>query len=101
MEIRQSKNNNHALLNLNGRFDFKTHKGFKETYTILLEDVTILSIEVNMSGVEYLDSSALGMLLMLRERTIAANKKLSLSSPNPTVQQILEIANFQKLFTII
>lgn len=101
MEIKQTKNNNHAIMNLSGRFDFKAHRGFKETYAALLEDAAIVSLEVNMSGVEYLDSSALGMLLMLRERAIAANKKLSLSRPNPTVVKILDIANFHKLFTII
>jgi len=101
MEIKQTKNKNHAILYLTGRFDFKAHRGFKEIYTTLLEDPAILSLEVNMSDVEYLDSSALGMLLMLRERTISENKKLSLSSPNPTVEKILDIANFHKLFTII
>jgi anti-anti-sigma factor len=50
--------------------------------------------------VAYLDSSALGMLLMVRERAQAANKEISLSQANPTVMKILDIANFSKLFTI-
>lgn len=101
MEIRQTKNNNNAILHLTGRFDFKAQRNFKDTYASLLEDPAVNSLEVNLSGIEYLDSSALGMLLMLRERSISVNKKLSLSNPNPMVEKILDIANFQKLFTII
>jgi len=100
MEIRQTKNNNLAVLKLGGRFDFNAHREFKEAYSSLLTDAAIQSLEINLSGVNYLDSSALGMLLMLRERVGAAGKQVSLSSPNATVVKILEIANFNKLFVI-
>jgi len=41
------------------------------------------------------------MLLMLRERAAAAGKSLKLCKPGTGVAQILEIANFSKLFTIV
>lgn len=100
MEIRQNKSGNQATLSLGGRFDFNVHREFKESYMPLLSDAEITSIEINLAGVDYLDSSALGMLLMLRERSQAANKQITLSRPNNTVMQILDIANFKKLFTI-
>lgn len=100
MEIQQMKNGNHAVLSLGGRFDFNVHREFKEAYTPLLNDAAVQTIEINLSKVDYLDSSALGMLLMLRERTQTANKQVSLSKPNTTVMQILDIANFKKLFAI-
>lgn len=100
MDIRHSKNGNEGILSLGGRFDFNVHREFKEAYSALLNDASVESIQVNMAEVNYLDSSALGMLLMLRERVQTANKQISLSKPNPTVAQILDIANFQKLFTI-
>jgi len=100
MDIKQTKNAGHAALSLTGRFDFNVHREFKEAYMALLNDGATHSIEVNLAGVDYLDSSALGMLLMLRERAQAANKQISLSQPNKTVSQILDIANFKKIFTI-
>jgi anti-anti-sigma factor len=54
-----------------------------------------------MEGIEYLDSSALGMMMLLRERSQAVGKTVVLSKPSSTVAQILDIANFSKLFTII
>jgi HptB-dependent secretion and biofilm anti anti-sigma factor len=55
---------------------------------------------VDFGRVDYLDSSALGMLLLLREKAEAAGKKVSLANLSGTVKQVLEIANFGKLFTI-
>lgn len=100
MEIRQTKSGNQATLSLSGRFDFNVHRDFKEAYMSMLNDAEVHAISINLAGVEYLDSSALGMLLMLRERVLAANKQISLVNPNETVLKILDIANFKKLFAI-
>jgi anti-anti-sigma factor len=51
--------------------------------------------------VDYIDSSALGMLLMLREKANGARKKLALASPRGVVKQALDIAHFEKLFPIV
>lgn len=100
MDIRQIKNGEVAILILGGRFDFNVHRAFKEIYSSALADEAIQKIEVNLAEVDYLDSSALGMLLMLRERAQNVNKTVALLNPNETVVKILDIANFQKLFTI-
>jgi anti-anti-sigma factor len=100
MDIKSSTAGAVANIQMNGRFDFTAHRLFKEIYDALLQQKEITSIEVNLGGVEYLDSSALGMLLMLRERAQALGKDVVLCRPNSTVEQILDIANFRKLFTI-
>ena len=91
---------NVATIDMNGRFDFNVQRDFKEAYDAQLKSDAVGNIHVNLSGVDYLDSSALGMLLMLRERAATAGKNLKLCKPNAGVAQILEIANFSKLFTI-
>ena len=89
-----------AKLHMQGRFDFNVHRSFKDAYDPLLQQEGVSSLEIDLGDVEYLDSSALGMLLLVRERAEAVGKHVVLSRPNPTVVQILEIANFGKLFTI-
>ena len=91
---------NTGTINMTGRFDFNVQREFKEAYDSLISSSAVGLIDVNLSGVDYLDSSALGMLLMLRERSNTAGKSLRLSKPTSGVEQILEIANFAKLFTI-
>lgn len=100
MGISVSVSGNIAAINMTGRFDFNVQRDFKSAYDPHLGNAAINAIEVNLAGVDYLDSSALGMLLMLRERATASGKSLKLCRPTAGVAQILEIANFSKLFKI-
>jgi anti-anti-sigma factor len=101
MDIRISNQGDSVLLNMSGRFDFNDHRVLKSTYDPILLMDGVKRIEIDMADIEYLDSSALGMLMLLRERALAVGKTVVLSRPNSTVAQILDIANFKKLFTIL
>jgi len=100
MQVSQRVNDDKAVLTLAGRFDFNTHREFREGYESLLEKSVVQILEVDMGGVDYLDSSALGMLLLLKDKAGARNIKLQITKTAGTVRQILEIANFDKLFSI-
>ena len=100
MNINASISGPVATLHMSGRFDFNAHRSFKEAYDPLLQQKAITSIEINLAGVDYMDSSALGMLLLLRERAETDGKTVLLVRPSATLLQILDIANFKKLFTI-
>jgi len=89
-----------ARLSLEGRFDFHSHRDFRTAYEAVLAKAEIREIVIDFNRVDYLDSSALGMLLLLREKAEANNKKVSLSNLSGSVKQVMEIANFGKLFTI-
>ena len=101
MDIKQQINDSTGTLILNGRFDFNSHRAFKESYSGFLTDAGVKTVEIDLANVSYIDSSALGMLLMLRERGEGANKKIVLCNPSEVVAQILDIANFNKLFPIV
>lgn len=89
-----------ATIQLTGRFDFNTHREFRAAYEPLVADAQVRSVVVDFGGVDYLDSSALGMLLMLRDKLGGANKEVSLVNVRGNVKQVLDIANFGKLFQI-
>lgn len=104
MQVKSSISNGTATLTLAGRFDFNTHRDFKDGVSKLISDSInnkIKQLVIDLSGVEYLDSSALGMLLLAKESSAKANIEVSLQGAKNTVKQILEIANFGKLFKII
>jgi HptB-dependent secretion and biofilm anti anti-sigma factor len=100
MLIRETRNNSSATLALEGRFDFNAHRDFRGAYDGLLGDPVVREIVIDFARVDYLDSSALGMLLLLREKSESGAKTVVLSGLQGTVKQVLEIANFQRLFTI-
>ena len=89
-----------ATIKLDGRFDFNTHREFRGAYEPLITDAAARGVVVDFSGVDYLDSSALGMLLMLRDKASGAGKEVTLRSVRGSVKQVLDIANFSKLFKI-
>ena len=91
---------NTATIYLRGNFSFNAHRDFKVAYKDHLEDSNIGNIVVDLSGVKYLDSSALGMLLVLRDRVLAASKSLILSRPSPIAAKTFDIAGFHRMFTI-
>jgi anti-anti-sigma factor len=80
-----------------GRFDFSTHQDFVQTYKGLAKGEK--SYVVDLEGAEYMDSSALGMLLRLREYN-RQGENVVLTNCNEAVTDVLRIANFDKLFTI-
>ena len=89
-----------AVIRLPNRFDFSHHKLFFKHTEEALARSEIKAIEIDFSQVQYLDSSALGMLLLLKEKIAAASKTLALVNCRDTVKQVLEIACFGKIFTI-
>jgi anti-anti-sigma factor len=87
-----------ALIKLSGRFDFSAFKSFRDMYEPLLTNGDVENIDVNFDAVDYLDSAALGMLLMLREKAETVGKQVQLSGCRGNVLQLLEIANFGRMF---
>jgi anti-anti-sigma factor len=100
MQISVEKKGETARLILNGRFDFSSHREFRNACDEALQAPEIKEIEADFSRVDYLDSSALGMLLLLRERAHNANLTVALTNCTGLVQQVLDVANFQRLFAI-
>lgn len=100
MQATVSKDGKKAVIKLNGRFDFNAHREFRTAYDPLIADPAVGVVSVDFSSVDYLDSSALGMLLMLRDKLGGAGKEVTLVNVKGSVKQVLDIANFGKLFQI-
>ena len=100
MQTTLTKDGNKAILALAGRFDFNAHRDFRTAYDPLVADAGVSAVHVDFSNVDYLDSSALGMLLMLRDKMGGVGKEVALRGVKGNVKQVLDIANFGKLFQI-
>lgn len=100
MQVNVTKDGGKVLIQLSGRFDFNTHHEFRGAVEPLATDAGVTEVTIDFSDVDYLDSSALGMLLMLRDRMSSAKKEVTLTGVHGNVKQVLDIANFGKLFRI-
>ncbi|ADZ92447.1 STAS domain-containing protein [Marinomonas mediterranea] len=86
-----------ATIEIQGAFDFSCHKGFTEAIEKLKAEEVV---RVDLSQTTYLDSSALGMLILLRDHVKVVNGSVVLFSPDETVNNALKMANFDRLFKI-
>ena len=101
MEATVSNAEGRVKIHLSGRFDFNAHREFRDAVEQALGGGASREVQVDLGGVDYLDSSALGMLLMLRDKARSLGKDVSLANCRGAVKQVIEIANFAKLFSIV
>ncbi|HCF3892133.1 TPA: anti-anti sigma factor HsbA [Pseudomonas aeruginosa] len=85
-------------IQIQGRFDFGAHQDFRDAYERVA--ITPRRYVVDLRNATYLDSSALGMLLLLRDHAGGENAQISLANCSPEVRKILAISNFERLFKI-
>ena len=98
--LRVTRNKNIATIYLDEYFVFPTHAQFRATYQGLLDSPDIDTLQIDFASVRHLDSFALGMLLILRDRTNRGGKSICLVKPSALVADAFAFTNFQRLFTI-
>lgn len=86
-----------VLIKITGRFDFNAHHDFRNIYR---NEKAGAAYTIDMSGTEYIDSSALGMLLLLREHAGNESANITIDGCNDEIKKIFAISNFEKLFII-
>ena len=81
---------------VDGKFDFLLYDEFRASFA----DTRGAGVAyvVDLAGTEYLDSSALGMLLLLREHAGGEVSNIEITQATPEVRKLLDVANFGKLF---
>lgn len=84
-------------IKLCGQFDFRLQNEFKAAYEVADKTMHFL---IDFSVTEYMDSSALGMLLLLREYAGNESEKITLANCGHKIIEILDVAKFDQLFTI-
>lgn len=87
-----------GVIRLEGDFTSAGHRDFKQAMTAVLGLSGISNFCVDMAGVDYLDSSALGLLTQFHDR--AGRRQITLAHCHGPVKLVLVIANFEKLFRI-
>ncbi len=88
-------------IRLPSRFDFSFHRQFADLYNPLIEDASCKEIILDFNQVEYLDSSALGMMVLLQKRSSTSAKKVKIKGARGATDEILKMANMQKIFEFI
>ena len=100
MNITQQLKDGVTVLDLSGRFEFSARKLFLGALQNAQEG-SPHHIILNLEGVPFLDSAALGLLALAQQNLKAKNIPLSLMNPQDYVKKVLELANFPKFIPIV
>jgi HptB-dependent secretion and biofilm anti anti-sigma factor len=93
-----SDENRQLTITIEDSFDFSAHQQFRSAYSEY--NIVGGKVIVDLSKTTYMDSSALGMLLLLKDHVDELTGELILYKPNETVLNILEIAQFHRLMNV-
>jgi HptB-dependent secretion and biofilm anti anti-sigma factor len=101
MTIRINQSGEAAVVALSGRFTFAFHSSFRDVLTNQVEQIAHGGkIIFDLGAVEFVDSAALGMLLLAREAVLRRAGTIVLRNAKGQVQRMLEVARLNLLFTI-
>jgi anti-anti-sigma factor len=82
---------------MTGRLTFADIQPFKQVVG-LMPDAQGRRFVIDLAGVSFIDSAAMGMLLMARDSAAQASVSLALTGAQGQVKRILDVAKFDTLF---
>jgi anti-anti-sigma factor len=98
IDVRPSDDGEILEICVTGVLGLDLYREFRAAYVHQLEHFTRYC--VNLRGCEHIDSSGLGVLLILRDYTGLDRERLTIAECSPEVRRLLSFASFEQLFTI-
>ncbi|HEC18559.1 MAG TPA: anti-sigma factor antagonist [Gammaproteobacteria bacterium] len=92
-----SDDGSELTMTIDGRFDFNIHSDFRNAYRDLPPNTRFV---IDLGQATFMDSSAMGMLLLLREHAGEKAADIRLQNCNADIKKILSISNLDKMFVV-
>ncbi|MDP9847802.1 anti-sigma B factor antagonist [Streptosporangium lutulentum] len=83
-----------------GEIDLYTAPRLQSEFARVLEESRTTHVVIDMSGVEFCDSTGLNVLLSVLKRLKERGGVLELAAPPPAVQKILQVTGLDSVFTV-
>lgn len=99
MEYSKKLNKKSCDIRMSGRF---TRKDLEKINDLLayIQDNSIKNLRIVMQDLEFIDSSAIGQLLMIKEAVDKNKGDTTLSGASGHVKEMMAVSNFDQIFTI-
>ncbi|MBL1278612.1 MAG: STAS domain-containing protein [Ectothiorhodospiraceae bacterium] len=98
IDVTQLDDGNITNIIVRGRFDFSLQKDFRAAYNNV--NSRGIKFKIDLSDTEYMDSSALGMLNLIRVYAEKLNGSVQIKNPQAGVLKLLLLVKFDQLFEI-
>jgi anti-anti-sigma factor len=97
MEMSTHTDNGSLVITLRGKFTFADNPLFREVLDRIGRPES-QRVVFQMQNVEFIDSAALGMLLLAHEEAKRREKDVCIANANGHVKRILDMARFDQFF---
>lgn len=86
-------------LTLSGNFTFSDNAKFRGILATL-RDAQASSLTLDMAQLEFIDSAALGMLLLLHDEASRSGFSVHMENVTGQIKKMLQLSNFDEIFSI-
>lgn len=103
VELRVSSRSegDHVVIALAGEIDLYTAPRLQSELTSALSGAEPARVVVDMSAVEFCDSTGMNVLLSCLRRVRERGGELEIASPKPAVRKILQVTGLDSVFTLV
>ncbi|HOO77783.1 MAG TPA: STAS domain-containing protein [bacterium] len=103
MNISINENSGYLQVDLEGNFDANWSQAFSDRIDFALQEnrqgrALDLDLVIDLSGVSYISSGGIRVLLALHRKMQGAGRRLALCDPGPQVSQVMRISGMYDLF---
>ncbi|MBE0362610.1 hypothetical protein PULV_a0139 [Pseudoalteromonas ulvae UL12] len=85
-------------IQIKGKFDFNLVQAFRSAYAEIGNETP--KVIIDLRETDYMDSSALGMLLNMKKSLGESVSAIQIANCRPQIKKILQISRFDKKFDI-
>lgn len=99
MSLDYKVSNGVLYVGISGRFDSSERVKFREMNKLVEKDIQ--QVEFDLAGVNFISSSALGMLLVMRDKLVGEKSAFKIKNANNSIKNTLEIVKFDDIFELL
>jgi anti-sigma B factor antagonist len=89
------------IMSLDGEIDLYTAPRLHGELVTVLSGEAPVQIVVDMSGVDFCDSTGMNVLLAAHRRAREQGGDLELAAPRPTIKKVLHVTGLESVFTVL
>ena len=103
MELNVSSrfHDDHTIVTICGEIDLYTAPRLHSELASLLAEGAPARMTIDMSGVEFCDSTGMNVLLSCLRRVRERGGDLEIAAPKPAVRKILQVTGLDSVFTLV
>jgi anti-sigma B factor antagonist len=88
-------------MSLGGEIDLYTAPRLHGELVALLSGDEPVQVVVDMSGIEFCDSTGMNVLLAAHRRAREQGGDLELAAPRPAIRKVLQVTGLESVFTVL